>query len=424
MADFLGARFILQFRGGDLRGWGFSYSAGNAVLFLTVFYVFVKAGKVFLPSVPGFLSSALFLLLLVVSFFPILQSLVKVGRVGQVQRIVVFIGVLAAALILPLVMHRFFLVDRLDHLGRSPLDTAASLSVFSLCWVIIGAVLQRAMLPYSNSIGFVALVVPLILVLPSIGSDFVIDYRLLNAGRSDGLEFNHLVLGETVGVLVLFAIAISQGYLRVVAIGLAVFVLFALGGRTALFSIVPTLLVFFAVKRQLTRYLPVLFFLVFVPLVFFLIVYADFILESTALSRMLIIGGLGDENSFVLRSEFIKIGLHALPDQILFGDPTFLVDRLGTVGAYMHNILSAWQFWGFFTFFYILVCCLIVLIGFWRYPFLANDAVGDFALITFLYGFVCVLSGKHVGFDLFWLGLGMGLARVASSSQRESVLEE
>lgn len=132
---------------------------------------------------------------------------------------------------------------------------------------------------------------------------------------------------------------------------------------------------------------------------------------------MLILGGLGDENSFLLRSEFIWVGLSALPDQILFGDPTFLVSRLGSVGAYMHNILSAWQFWGGFSFIYTLVCCLIVLIGLWRRPFLVSDAVGDFVLIAFLYGFVCVLTGKHVGFDLFWLGLGMGLARISSSSQ-------
>lgn len=245
---------------------GLFYNAGGLVLFLVLFYVFFKASKVFFPSFPSILSSVLFLLVLAASCLPFFQALIKIEKNGQVRRGTLFIGALIVVLILPLVMHRIFLVDQLDHLGRSPLDTAASLSLFAVCWLIIGAVLQRARLNYNNLIGLVALLAPLFLVLPNIGNDFVIDYRLLNAGRSDGIEFNHLVLGETIGLLVLFSVAISQKYLRVLAIISGIFVLFALGGRTALFSIVPTLLIFFAVKRQLAKYLPILILLVFVPL--------------------------------------------------------------------------------------------------------------------------------------------------------------
>lgn len=398
-------------------------NSGFFVLVFVILYSIAKAGKVFFPGIPGFSSTIFFVLAFFSGCMPAIAAIFSKKSDESVRKGTVWIIFLIAALITPLIFHRIFLVDQQDFLGRSPLNTAMSLSLFAVAWLIIGASLQIAELQRSNLLAIAVFAILLALVLPSLGEELVIDYRRLNAGRADGLEFDHLVLGETVPLLIFFAFAVAGKGLKFVAIGLGVFVLFALGGRTALFAIVPTLVAFYAIRRQLSSYLPVLAVLLGVPLFAAFIVFADVIFQSSALSRMLIVGGLEEENSFVLRADFFAIGLQGLSGQVLFGDPTFLVERLGSVGTYMHNILSAWQFWGAFTFFYIVSCSIFVLICMWRKPDLTSDPIGEFVLVTFLYGVVCVLSGKHVGFDLFWLGLGMGLARISNSKQ-SAVVED
>lgn len=390
-----------------------------AVLTCVLLYCLSKTAKVFYPAVPGWLSSLFFGLAVLLSCVAILEALSSSQAKGAVRIGVALIGVLAATLFAPLILQSVFLEDAIDRLGRSALGTATSLSLFAVAWMIVGATLEKAWAPSSNVLAIAIVGTVALLIFPNIGDDFVVNYRRLNTGRGDGIEFDHLTLGETVPVLILFAFAISQGVFKFIIVAVGVLILFVLGGRTALFALVPAIIGFFAFKRELARYVPLLLLVLFLPLLLAILNYGVLILDSAALSRMFIMNGLESESSYLARSDLFAVGVRALPDQILFGDPTFLVMRFGSVGAYIHGVLSAWQFWGFFAFATIVGCCATVMFVFWRRPALINDVIGSFVLVVFLFGVVCVLGGKHIGFDVFWLGLGMALSRLSFATQHE-----
>jgi hypothetical protein len=125
-------------------------------------------------------------------------------------------------------------------------------------------------------------------------------------------------------------------------------------------------------------------------------------------SRMLLLKGIDSDTSAVGRNTVLLIGLSLFEKQILFGNTALLITEMGNI-AYIHNILSAWQFFGFLPFLMIIMMliysackCIKVL----KNRVMIKDPFVDFMLMFTIYALISVLAVKVCFFVPFWLVIG------------------
>lgn len=214
---------------------------------------------------------------------------------------------------------------------------------------------------------------------------------------------NHLLLAEYMLLICYAAYVLSGASYRPVVFFLMAYIMFAGGGRASFLIGVMSVVAYeyFYGER---RVFWLICFLIFV-LVFFVGAMVDF--SDDAFRYMLFSSGVDQDNSYIGRVSQVEAGLGNLINQVFFGDISFLVKKFNNLGSYIHNFISAWQFYGVFVF---LLCLWLIFCAAKKILWVLRSGhvsvMDSFFLLVFIYSIISVLFVKHVGFSSFWYALG------------------
>ena len=310
-------------------------------------------------------------------------------------------------------------LSAMDIDGRSSIGHAQNFWMVGTLWLIAGAAIATGTVARSNlfAIGLVGA----LLFLLWIGSDglFVVNYGRLSAGLG-GARFSHLNTSDYAVFSLALAYGLASGWLRIIVLVAAVFVLFALGGRSALFAFTAATVlhwIFWGGSRPASRLIGGFLLVSVLGVVF--IYLADLGGAEVAGKDVLFSQGYASDSSVVARVDQIMLGVADLGRQAMFGDPSLIVKRFASAGAYMHNLLSAWQFYGF-AFFVVLVASLLYCL---RYSYVNRESYDDSLSTAFvlllIYASISVVIAKAITFYLLWLVLGFWLESAVLARARE-----
>jgi len=231
-------------------------------------------------------------------------------------------------------------------------------------------------------------------------------------------RISHLNMEKHVIFLLILAYCLSPKTKWIVILaGMAM--LFTMGGRTSLFVFTICAIGMNIGRRSLNN---LAIFGVVGLLAFFSLRYAidnNIIdIDHPQVNDMLFLDGLEDDSSFVARQLLLETSLQYLDEQFLYGDPTIVSENFGVQGGYIHNILSVWQFYGFFVF----VCVSLILIFSLRRMVVLKSInptpkiiFGSFFL---MYVSISMILAKSVGWDLLWFMLGFWTLLPLTSTRR------
>lgn len=295
--------------------------------------------------------------------------------------------------------------------GRDTSQFAFSFWIVGVLWFFVGAAVATAAVGQSNFLTY--LILGFLLFGLWLGSDgvFVIHYGNLSRG-ADGVRFTHLHTSDYAVFSLALAYGLATKYARYLVAIVAAFVLFALGGRAALFSFMTALLLyqyFFGAQSSTSRVFGGVVLASGLLAVFIFLRAVDAF--DLAGKDLLFSEGYTSDSSVAARLDFVKLALDDLLSQAAFGDPSLIVARFSTIGAYMHNLLSAWQFYGALFFLVILIALVQILMLSHHFRKSWHDSLSvTFGLLA-IYVVISVVVGKSVAFYLLWLVLGFWLER-------------
>ena len=115
----------------------------------------------------------------------------------------------------------------------------------------------------------------------------------------------------------------------------------------------------------------------------------------------------GEDGSLNARGDLFIKSLEHLPKSILYGDPTYIAYEAGSMGSYIHNILSMWQFFGLLPFILILVIyarALLIMKN--RMEKGDLTVMEEFACMILIYSSVSIVLSKSVVFYWMWFSAG------------------
>lgn len=304
-----------------------------------------------------------------------------------------------------------------DSSGRSPVEYVYSYALGGILWLIIGYSLGFFKIDnffkYSRFIIFSLLFLVLSFV-DKIG--FVIDYSLLESSRLDGIDYSHLVIGHYVIILLLFSLALNRGINPIYSI-LALIILFIVGGRSDLLIFVATIFIYKLIfERMSSLYITFLI----IPFLILSISFLNFSFLKNTKFYFLVSGE--SDGSLELREIIFKKTIENLYSQFLIGNPNKIIttdfgmpELYNSVGAYSHNIFSAWQFYGFLFFlviiFYIIITTREILNIRMKKSEVDTDIVLKFFILLFIFSTLSLLATKAINYYPVWLSFGYWLSR-------------
>ena len=319
----------------------------------------------------------------------------------------------------------------IDEQGRGSHSYIIGSTVYNISYILLGYVfVSRGGIKHSNKLSVVLQSLILLLILNNLNGNLVVDYQSLQDNISyKEISANHLLAGPYFYVLLIFSYSLAYGKWKIINFALSVMILFALGGRADLALFV--LSVFFCELLKGISIPRVLFFLL-ISLPFFIIIFCmAYIIPSSNLAennplvqRMLLSGGMSSDASWSERIELLYMGLEGLKEQLAVGDVSYLIESRGGLGFYIHNILSVWQFYGFFVF--VLIVCMLIQ-GFFRIKFLAKHTSGTmstFLILMFLSTILGLIFAKSVTYVILWISIGCVWGRYYSCLKDTSITSQ
>jgi hypothetical protein len=293
-----------------------------------------------------------------------------------------------------------------DESGRESHTYLIGTTVYNICYLIFGYVfVTRGAVQRSNKISLFLFFLVISLVVNNLGNGLVIDYNELPSNSQNEISSNHLLAGPYFYIVIILAYSFAHDRVRKLAFMASLALFFMLGGRADLIIFVLSVISFSFLKDFSTK--KIIFTTLLVSLIVLIIFSSSgFILDSPAMQRMVFNQGISSDRSLIQRIDQLYAGISGLKQQFLFGNINFLVQSSGSFGAYIHNGLSVWQFYGFFVFmfvFYLLVA------GFFRVKSIVNssdDAVGTFVVLLFLSSIFGLLLAKSVTYVILWVSIG------------------
>ena len=328
---------------------------------------------------------------------------IRLPEAGQVA-----FALLCAALIVILMLQRLLLPERFDIFGRSSVGFSAYVGTYALTWGLIGLFVGNVNVQRSERFAVALMAIVAFLVLRNAASGYVNFSDLREQTGIDSLS--HLWVSENIVMIFFLSYALARSYwVKLLLFVVVALCLVAMLGRSSLFFSIVAVALFELVFGSARHVSQRVFGALGVALLFMLIMIGVQIYSSDdAFDRVFLKGGLGSDASFTERMHFMKIGLQYLDAQLWIGGPNILAEQFGHLGAYIHNLLSAWQFFGFPFF---LILCLALLSSIFRmFSFMRNlerSVVTDFAALLLIYATVCVIFTKTSFYWGFWLALGL-----------------
>lgn len=314
---------------------------------------------------------------------------------------------LMLSLVTVVTLQFFFLKQNIyDQDGRSVFEYTKGLIYTAYVWLLIGAAISNSRVRASLWMPFLLLGSCFwLLKMGAFGGIFV-DYNILSVLY--GTErMSHLAIEDYVVFICMAAYILSPRVIKpVVFLGMLLLVIMC-GGRSALFMSVLSIFLFEYKNKEYKLYKNYIYIVAFFSIVVVLsgigLDYSD-----DSVRKMLLLDGLDSDLSKQERDVLLSGGFLSLQHQALIGDPNIIVSMFGTLGAYIHNIVSAWQFFGVFIF-TLLIWCLIYSV---KKMIFISDACGgkngvvNFGVLTLIYTVISVVFTKFVGFSFLWFSIG------------------
>lgn len=315
-------------------------------------------------------------------------------------------GTLGVALILQVTL----LTDQIDQFGRSAISFAANTAFYGISWALVGYVIAEGRVSGGTPLALFIVAFVLLLVIPNVGAGYL---DISGMRELTGIDsFSHLWVSENAVILFFLAYASAGSSLvRALVLAAMAVVLVSLLGRSSLFLSLAAIAIFEVLYGQGGRQVSRLLFMV-IAIFFVGLVLLAFVGDGgdQVFDRVFLKGGLASDPSYLLRDLALTAGVAKLDGQILFGDPTVLVSEFGNVGLYIHNLLSAWQLYGFPFFVAISIVLIVSVIRMHRLSvFFVNDEFLRFAGLFLIYSVLSVLLTKYVGYWGLWFAFGIWL---------------
>jgi hypothetical protein len=327
--------------------------------------------------------------------------------------------------------HLAFSTEVYDSEGLPAIIQVRNYLVFGTLWMLVGASVALYRTSYSEILALLIVIGFGAAVLMGVRNTeglFTIQYGNLSvaADTGDG-KITHLTFGFGATMLYALAYAYAQK-LRPVIFILGAAVVFPLESRSAFFITIMAIMIFEFLSGSRARLPRMVVTIVLAGVVGFLMVQLDLIdMDDPRNKRMLLASGVDEDTSAIERSVIFQRSLQDLPDQILFGDPGYVATEFKDLGAYIHNLLSAWQFFGlpvFLMFVFCLWVCLRTAVKTGRRGQL--DPVTAMGFIVLIYTIIGMIIAHNVAHRLLWFSLGfwlfqMPVLRSAHNSGMESL---
>lgn len=325
---------------------------------------------------------------------------------------IIFLVVFSMAI--SILLQGILMIDAVDFLGRSSFLYVKTTYFIAVSWLLVGFVLSYASYERSNVRGIALALLAFFMVYYALDGGLVVSYMYL--AQQGGLEaLNHLFVGDGLIFIFFLAFSLVSNKYKLVVVTFGFVYLFMSGGRTALFLSIMAVYFYFIVCGGGSRKYAVIFGLLISGLFMGIGQLSN---ENELIDRMLFRQGITSDDSFIGRLDFFYESVGALPRQFFYGDPSLIVLETGSIGAYAHNILSAWQFYGFFAFIFLLVSLIYCGVFIFKNFKSLERPIEIFFILMFFYVFLCAVLSKFVGFYHLWMALGFWVAYIARHKMR------
>lgn len=309
-------------------------------------------------------------------------------------------------IVLAITFQLLFIPDVFETSGRSAQYYLVAATAFNFFWLLWGYALQLVgSVRKSNVIALALVLVVAALILGALDGSVVLQYRRFSDNIAGEFDLSHLTIGESTYLLLVASYALASGWAQPLIFCVTLPILFALGGRADVGIYVVSIVSYEWLRGAHGSKL----IHVMIALALAIGVFASLpssVLEDAGIARMIFVGGLGEDTSYAARHTFLIEDITSLPGQVPAGDVTQLVRYRGGVGTYIHNLLSAWQFYGLPAFALIVYLLLSNMGRIRRLARNAMDALGPFGVLVFLSAIVGAIVAKSVTHHILWLALG------------------
>jgi len=295
-----------------------------------------------------------------------------------------------------------------DFLGRDAYGMACDHLLISFVYLGLGVTIA---LPekHSHRKGSLLGAVLLCAILFWSGVGFI-DYQVLSQNLSRHID--HLSLGDPAIILIFLLVACARQFQKYVVACVGLLAIFFIQSRTVFF------IGFVVIAWRLMLMAPRLgmrwgFLLVFILSMAYLLGGA----EDEKVSRMLFASEEMQAGSFFKRLEQFDIGVSSLSDQMAIGNINFPIEQFGSLGSYMHNILSYWQQYGVFVFLSFLAIVYLMIRRVhrdYKYLQVCASSSAEARVMIAAYAILAVLFSRSYTFYWMWFAVGLYCTRRAS----------
>jgi hypothetical protein len=304
-----------------------------------------------------------------------------------------------------------FMQQLTDYHGKGALEYTVRRTVISVIWFCFGYFVKDTYLQKHNVVAVIITAFTFLIFFYAADFSYFINYSLYSDSADRLAKVSHLTTGTHLALLLFTLYALTKDKYKILILPAFLCILFLAGGRSALFFTIVTLILYellWGSKR--------LFFLYSVFLAI-LSVYILFMIEivDNYFLQMLLIHGISEDSSTNSRLNQLAIGLRGLPEQLYFGNPSIIIRDLGSMGAYIHNFISAWQFYGVLVFI-VITFLLIRIIKYLSHAYFMkkqqnSNSFEEFKILIFVYTIISILLTKVIFFQLLWFSLGLLLKK-------------
>lgn len=300
-----------------------------------------------------------------------------------------------------------------DSSNRTSHDFILSTSILGICWLLAGNLFAKKekFSPVYNVIVIISFFLVVLMLISSIDAGIGVDYYYLTKIRSDDIRIQHLIVTEPITYMLFLFLAIGfNTKFRIFFLLCFLMTFISLGGRTALYCAVLTLLIYSFITSNIALFSFRLFlYLITAAIVLYLIGFDDDMLFN----RLLFSGSIESDESFQLRQEFLIDFIDGALGQIPIGNPNFLIYRHNSLGTYSHNILSVFQLYGLLVFLIILYCFYYIIRHIYTYRLYKSKNVVDiFGVTLLIFVLLSVVFGKAIVYTPLWFVIGFWLYRL------------
>ncbi len=177
-------------------------------------------------------------------------------------------------------------------------------------------------------------------------NSFSLDFSIIDSEKK-GI---YLILSDIFTIFILFLISnIKRNNNKIILFIIGCIFLFILNSRSSLYAFIIVFVLYQAFYSNIQARTTNIIILLIVSMGFLSSSYFSLLLESNP--RMLaIVTGIDSDGSTLARENFFHIGISRTLKTPILGDYGGVIEESSSLGAYIHNILSYWQSYGFLPF--------------------------------------------------------------------------